>query len=152
MNKKIGLVIVGIIVLIGVFYGGMLYGKSQTPTQGAQAFSQNGGFSGARGNRNGGANGGFTSGQIISKDATSITIQLMTPGGAVSGTPSGSKIVFLDNNTKITKQANGALSDLAVGTEVSVTGTANTNGSISAQSVQIRPNTPRPTSAPGTTQ
>jgi hypothetical protein len=51
----------------------------------------------------------------------------------------GSKIVFLDTNTKITKQAEGSASDLAVGTQVSVSGAPNADGSVNAQMVQIRP-------------
>jgi hypothetical protein len=34
----------------------------------------------------------------------------------------------------------GAISDLTIGTQVSVTGTANGDGSITAKSVQIKPN------------
>jgi hypothetical protein len=138
-NKKIGFVVVGIIVLVGVFYGGMVYGKSQVPARGNQALASNfaGRMGGTRGTSGG---GGFTTGQIIAKDATSITVQLMT--GGPTGTASGSKIVFVDSNTKVTKQASGTLSDLAVGTNISITGTANTDGSVSATAVQIRPNVP----------
>jgi len=137
-NKKIGLVIVGILVLIGVFYGGMAYGKSQTPANasGATAYGGN-----PRGGRAMGGFGGAIIGQIISKDATSITVQLTT-GGANSTSQNGSKIIFLNNNTPITKQASGTMADLVIGTPVLVTGTANTDGSISAQTVQIRSNTP----------
>jgi hypothetical protein len=138
-NKKVVWGVVGVIVLVAVFYGGVSYGKSQaaaTPVA----------YTGARTRGAGGAGGfgGFTSGSIIAKDATSITVQLMTSSGApgTPATPSGSKIVFFDNNTKISKQANGTLADLTIGTEVSVTGTANTDGSENAQSIQIRPNMP----------
>lgn len=132
-NKKIVGVVVGVIVLVAVFYGGMSYGKSQvsagTKTLG-QNFGQNGANGMMRGTRNGMGFGGFTTGQIISKDANSITVGVQ--GG-------GSKIIFLDTNTKVSKQAAGTSADLAVGTEVSVTGTANSDGSVNAQSVQIRP-------------
>ena len=37
----------------------------------------------------------------------------------------------------------GTMADLAIGAQIVVTGTANTDGSISAQSVQIRPNMPQ---------
>ena len=130
MNKKIIWSIVGIVVLVGVFYGGVVYGKSQTPAKSAQALST-GNFAGRT--RGAGGFGGATIGQIISEDSTSMTV-------AISG--GGSKIVFLDNTTPITKQASGKMSDLAIGTSVSVVGTANTDGSISAQSIQIRPNIP----------
>ena len=115
--------------MVGVFYGGMLYGKGQNQTPANRA-----GGAAYAGTRTGGAGGGFgsaTIGQILSKDNTSITVSIRA---------GGSKIIFLDNTTPITKQANGAMSDLAVGTNVSVVGTTNTDGSISAQSIQIRPN------------
>ncbi len=132
-NKKIGLVVVGIIVLAGVFYAGMTYGGNNvraaitSRSQGAGNFA--GRIGGAR------STGGFTVGQIISKDATSITISMQA---------GGSKIIFLDKSTPITKQATGTLADLAIGTSVSVTGTPNTDGSISATAVQIRPNIAQP--------
>jgi hypothetical protein len=133
MNKKFVWIVVGIIVLAGVFYGGMVYGKGQTATSANTASI---GFAGAR-TRSAGGTGGFggaTIGQIISKDATSITVSLAA---------GGSKIIFLDNTTPITKQTNGTLSDLIIGTNVMVTGTANTDGSVSATAVQIRPNVPQ---------
>lgn len=133
-NKKIILIVVGIVVLVGVFYGGMVYNKSQIPTknsrnEGAQAFNSGAGMMG--GFRNGGA--GFTIGQIISKDATSITVSLQN---------GGSKIIFLGTSTTVSKMTTGSVSDLTTGTQVSVTGTPNTDGSINAQSIQIRPNIP----------
>ena len=133
-NKKIGLVVLGVIVLLGVFSGGVLYGKNQTPArgQGNQIFGQNG-MGGTRSTRNGAGLGGFTTGKIISGDANSITIS--TQGG-------GSKIIFVDNNTKVSKQAIGTWGELTVGTEVSITGTANADGSENATTIQIRPNTP----------
>jgi len=151
MSKKIIWGVVGIIVLVGVFFGGAAYGKNQTTaaTAGSNGFAA---YAGMRGGRSGGF-GGATVGQIISEDATSITVQLMTPStGATSTTPVGSKIVFLDGNTKITKEVSGSMSDLAVGTNVSVTGTANTDGSVSAQAIQIRPNMPAATTTPSVVQ
>ena len=139
-NKKIVFVIVGIIVLVGVFYGGMIYGKGQSSTIGA-AQNRAGQFGGARGVRTTGANGGFISGQVLSKDANSITVQLdngPTVAGATA-TPAGSKIIFLDTSTAITKTATGSLTDLATGTQVSVTGTTNPDGSVTAKNIQIRP-------------
>jgi len=110
-----------------VFFGGVSYGKGQTAsttaTTGAAAYA------GAR-TRGAGGFGGATVGQILSENAQSITISL--PSG-------GSEIIFLDNTTPITKQVSGTMSDLTVGTTVSVVGTTNTDGSVSAQSVQIRP-------------
>jgi hypothetical protein len=143
MSKKIVWSVVGIIVLVGVFFGGAAYGKGQattTTTANATGFAA---YAGMRGTRGGSFGGGATIGQIISKDATSITVQLITPvGGTTSTTPVGSKIILVDSSTPITKEVNGSMSDLAVGTNVSVTGTTNTDGSVSAKSIQIRPTTP----------
>jgi hypothetical protein len=133
-NKKIGLIVAGIVVLIGVFYGGMFYGKSQGNSRGPEGFSANmqnrdvqlGGIAGGK-NQMGG--GGFTSGEVVSKDDKSITMKLAD---------GGSKIIFLDNNTKVSKTVNGKTADLTIGEQVSITGTANSDGSITAQSVQIR--------------
>ncbi|HTE48740.1 MAG TPA: DUF5666 domain-containing protein [Candidatus Paceibacterota bacterium] len=129
-NKKISLVVIGIIVLASAFYGGMTYGGNNVR---ASMISRSAAFGGARGNRSGQGMGGFTTGEIISKDDKSITVSLM--GG-------GSKIIFLDTSTKVSKQAVGTIDDLAVGTQVSVTGTPNQDGSLNAQSVQIRTNMP----------
>jgi hypothetical protein len=130
-NKKIGLVAGGIIILFVTFYAGVTYGKSKIPARGAagiQAFQNNGGI---RSGRNG---GGFIAGEVISKDDKSITIQLV--GG-------GSKIIFLDANTKISKMVVSSSTDIAIGTQVSITGTVNADGSENAQAVQIRTNAPQ---------
>jgi hypothetical protein len=137
MNKKrIIFIIVGIIVLVGVFYGGMSYGQSKTKSSNTTTSTGGGQFS--RGGRGGGA-GGFTVGQIISKNNNSITVQLMNVDPTSTTSPVGSKIVFVDGSATITKTTIGSLNDLAIGTQVSVTGTPNSDGSITASSVQIRP-------------
>jgi len=138
-NKKIGLGIVGIIVLIGVFYGGMVYGKSQTPTRGAQVFDPNNLPNGmpngeTRNIKNGAGLGGLTSGEIISNDDKGVTIKLQD---------GGSKIIFLSTTTTVAKTATGSVADLTVGTQVFVTGATNTDGSVTAKSIQIRPNVPQ---------
>jgi len=135
MNKKnIVSGVVVVVVAIVAFYTGTVYGKSGIPARDAremQTFGQNFNGNGA-GLRNMGGMGGFTAGQIIAKDDKSITVSLMN---------GGSKIIFLDTSTKVSKQAEGTVADLKVGTQVSVTGTPNSDGSINATTVQIRPNT-----------
>ncbi len=148
MSKTLPIIIGIIIVGGGAFYGGMKYGQSKTTSsfsQGPDAFAN---FSPeerqARFSQIGGANangsmrvmrngGGFTSGEVLAKDDKSITLKL--PDG-------GSKIIFFSDTTKVAKTAEGAVSDLAVGTQVSVTGAANSDGSMSAQTIQIRPQMP----------
>ena len=131
-NKIIGLGIIGVLVLVGVFFLGASFGVKQLRAlQGSQ--NVNGGM--VRGTRNVGGFGGFVNGKIIAKDSNSITVQTVSPVG-------GSKIIFLDSNTKVAKTVDGKITDLTIGEQVSVTGAANPDGSVNAQSVQIRASAP----------
>ncbi len=135
MNKTIiSIIAVAVVVGGGAFYGGMKYGQSVDAAQRA-AQRGAGGFgagNGARGARAGGGGGGFTAGDIISKDDKSITLKL---------NDGSSKIIFYSATTKIMKSADGSVDDLAAGKQISVNGTLNSDGSISAQSIQLRPAT-----------
>ena len=135
--KKNVLIIIAVIALLivggGSFYSGMLYGKGQAA---ALATSARASFAGRTG-RPGNAVAGFTTGTIISKDSTSITLQLPSSTG-------GSKIIFYSNSTQINKTTTGNPTDLTNGTTVSVTGTTNSDGSITANSIQIRPTNTNP--------
>ena len=109
------------------FFGGMKYQERKAP----QMFRQ---FSGPNGARDAGQrrlNQGFrpVNGEILSKDEQSITIKLQD---------GGSKIVFISDSTSVMKSTQGSLGDIAVGGQVMATGSPNPDGSISAQSIQIR--------------
>lgn len=140
MNKLIVPVVVAAVVFGGVgFFGGMQYQKFQAPAGGARNFA--GGNFGGVGGTGGAArrvqNGGFVSGQIISEDSQSVTIKI------ASGASAGStKIVLYSPATQIAKQTSGTADDLAVGSTVTVTGSTNSDGSISAQSISLRPTNP----------
>lgn len=145
MNKKNIILIAGFVVLAIVsFYAGTAYSvskKSNLPA-GSNQFGQsgqNGQFGQNKGMR---TNGGNVFGQIIAKDATSITIQLNAPTGPntndTTTTATGSKIVLYTTSTTVSKTTTGTIADLVVGTNISVQGTANPDGSVSAQSVSIR--------------
>lgn len=131
MNKN--MLITGIVVVLvgaGAFFGGMKYQQ----TQGASAFqagAQAGRFGGRFGMGAGGQRfGAPTLGKVVSKDANSITVQMKD---------GSSKIVNLDSTTKIVKTSTASASDLTNGTEVAVFGSTNSDGSITAQNVQINP-------------
>jgi len=127
MNKNIFIIIVAVVIILvsgGIFYGGMIYGQSK---KGGANFPGVPGVS-IKGNKQAGA--GINAGEIISKDDKSITIKL---------TNGGSKIIFFSTTAEVGKFVTGAISDLAIGNTVMVQGQANQDGSVTAQSIQIRP-------------
>lgn len=142
MNKLISVAaIVAVVVGGGAFYGGMKYAEGKSPrgrfqqglgANAGDAFGQDhgGGPRGQGGQRSG---GGFASGEIISKDDKSITVKMRD---------GGSKIIFYSDTTEVGKFVNAMVADLEVGKNVTVNGTANQDGSLTAQSIQIRPVTP----------
>ena len=131
MSTKIVAGVVGVVLMGASFYGGMVYGKSTTPNMGQFATNSFGsGGDMMRGARSMGMNGGFTAGEIIASDASSITIKMQN---------GSTKIVLVGGSTAISKSATGTKNDLTSGTFVTVSGAANSDGSVTAQSVQIRP-------------
>ena len=136
MNKKIVSSVVVCLVIAGVsFWGGMTYGNSksssnQLSNRTQNGFGQNGSTRVGGGMRGGINGGGFVSGEILNKDNISITVKENN---------GGSKIVLISPSVKIEKTVDGTSSDLIVGKTVTIIGTTNTDGSISASSVQLRP-------------
>jgi len=162
MKKVIPVIIALLIVGAGAFYGGIKYGAStslqanvlQGGTQGlsgANGFPGVNGIPGAGGQgisvqnaagrtggntafaRRGAQGGNMVNGEILSSDDKSITVKIPT---------GGSKIVFFAGSTKIMKSVDVAATDLTTGENVMVTGTQNTDGSVTATMIQIRPEMP----------
>lgn len=124
-------VIVAVVVGATAFFGGMKYAQGQaskTAAQARQRFAQFAGGGGGFGRA--GANGGATSGQVIAKDDTSITVKQQD---------GSTKIIFYSGSTQFRKFADGTNADVQVGSDITAAGTANSDGSITAQSVQLRP-------------
>ena len=137
MKSKILMIVVAVAIAGASFYGGMLYEKSTNKCFTVGNFSNispdqrqqlaNSGLIRRNGN---GAGVGAIVGQIISSDKNSITVK-MSDGG--------SKIVFFSDSTRISKSESGTVKDLTNNAEVVVNGQTNPDGSIIAQSIQIRP-------------
>lgn len=137
MNKTKVIIsaVVGIIIVGGgSFYTGMKYGANKNSVSlsgdGQGRFGQYNGGQNGRGGRGGGAGSGFVSGEILSKDDKSVTIKLRD---------GGSKLIFFSSSTQVMKADSGSPADLSVRQEVTATGSANSDGSVNAQSIQIRP-------------
>ena len=149
MKKILPIALAIIVVGLGAFFGGMKYGESAS----AQANAMGGNFvnvknlrnmspeerqqaaqspwtSSVLGERAGAKGGNFPNGEIISSDDKSVTVKLLT---------GGSKIVFLSDSTKITKTVDASSADLSAGTNIAVNGSQNSDGSITAAAIQIRP-------------
>jgi hypothetical protein len=138
MKKFLPMIVVAVVVGVAAFFGGSAYGKSHAASGAMAQFGGRGNFGGQAGaGRRAGMGGGLTAGQIISEDAMSLTVQI--PQG-------GSKIVFFSPTTNIVKSVAGTAADLKVGVQVVVTGAVNSDGSIAAQSIQLRTGMPRATS------
>ena len=156
-NPMIITAIVGVVLAAAGFGGGMMFQKSKDSLKGlsgtalqSKITSLGLGTSGAQGTGNtngartffgtgapgagfagrGRAGGGFVSGDIVSADATSITVKDAT---------GSTKVVYYTSATTIDKTVTGAASDLVIGQNVTTNGTANSDGSVAATTIQLRP-------------
>ncbi len=128
MNKLIPIIAAVIIVGGGSFYAGMKYDQNQSSAARGRNF---GSLSQGRGQQGMGmrGGGGFVIGDVVTKDDKSITVKLRD---------GGSSIVFFTASTTVVKSTEGGAQGVVIGKQVSVMGTKNQDGSVNAQSIQIR--------------
>ena len=125
-------IIVTVIVAGVSYYGGNVHGKSVALVSGAgQGQFRGGGAMGAAGSRT--RAGGAISGDVLSMDNTSLTVKMRD---------GSTKIIFYSGTTTVMKTAAGTIGDVAVGSTIMAQGTPNSDGSVTAQSIQIRPAMP----------
>ncbi|MDO8497568.1 MAG: DUF5666 domain-containing protein [bacterium] len=134
MNQKnlIITIIVAVVVGAGSFFGGMKYQQTKVAgfRQGGQGFAKGGGNTQGRTGQ-----GRPVAGEITDSDATSITVKMMD---------GSTRIVILSEKTQINKASAGSKSDLTKGEQVAVFGTQNSDGSVTAQNIQLKRNRPTP--------
>lgn len=124
MRKHIMLTVV-VAVLVGgaAFYGGMRY-QSSLRGSGTGRFGA-GGVAGGRAGQN-----RPVLGEVLTVDADSLTVK-MADGST--------KIVNIAPSTTYSKTETGKKEEVVIGTKVNVFGQTNSDGSVTAQNVQINP-------------
>lgn len=144
--KPVYWAIIVVVVGAGAFFGGLKVGqmggnraqafqnlRNLSPEERQQRLQQFGmnGQLGTNGQGGAGARMGVgTTGDVISKDDKSFTVKLRD---------GGTRIVFFSPTTQTMKSVDTTATDVQVGTTVIVNGTSNPDGSVTAQTVQIRP-------------
>ena len=132
LEKKMVTLLIIVAVIVGGlgFFGGDAYASHKA----ANAMAAGPSLSFRNGGRGSSQRmGGFLGGQVIAKDPTSLTIT--TKDGS-------SKIVFVTAATPVMKEVQAQSSDVSIGQNITVIGTTNTDGSVTATSIQVRPADP----------
>ncbi|MCK9578070.1 DUF5666 domain-containing protein [bacterium] len=134
--------IVFLIILVIVtpcsFYGGMKYQEVITNSKMSQmrgqiGQTQNWQKQGTQAQGNTDTNrrgGGLIGGEVLSINDKNIVLKDRS---------GGSKIVFFSDSTQYLKSISGTLADISVGANITVTGSQNSDGSVTAKSIQIAP-------------
>lgn len=149
MKKLIPVIVCALAIGSGAFYAGTKYSQGKglgnmraeagvfanlSPEERQARIQQYGGGAGGRVGGGTRAGGGVVAGEILSLDDKSITVKLRD---------GGSKIIFISGSTQVMKMVEGSAKDLIVGTQVTAMGSANSDGSVSGQSIQIRQEQPQ---------
>ena len=146
--KNIKPIVPVILILVGLgvgFFGGYEYRNYRlTQTRGSFAGgAANGNFQRFVGGRTGAGQNGMvragTFGSILSIDTNSITVKLAD---------GSTKIVLLSGSTTYSNTVSASQSDLKTGDNVVVSGTPNSDGSVTATNVQLNPEFGRPMASP----
>lgn len=127
-------IVIAVVLLAASFFAGRWSVSSKA---GQNGFSRNGGpgqsammAGNFRGKNGQVGRGGMVSGEIINKDEKSLTLKLAN---------NGSKIIYFSASTTVSQMATATPSDLNVGQSVMASGSTNTDGSVSATMIQVRP-------------
>lgn len=121
----IGSLVAGIIVGYTLGYSTFTHQPSPTTAQNTRG---SGAYAGGMMRGSGNGAGGFLTGTVAAQDSGSITLN--TRDGS-------SRVVLITPNTSVSKSVNGALTDVSVGSTIIVSGSTNSDGSISANLIQL---------------
>ncbi|MEY2406048.1 MAG: hypothetical protein QOF97_937 [Acidimicrobiaceae bacterium] len=131
VNIPIAIAVVAVVAMLGVWGGAQLKGGSASATVAAGGQGANGaarGYGGGAGQGGNGQRGGGAAGTVQSVNGNTITI---------TDQQGATKTITLDPSTTISKSTTGSVSDITTGETIVVRGTANSDGSTTAQTVTI---------------
>jgi len=143
LSKRPVQVVVGVIVALALFGGGYAFGAGRAPaatTAAGSATPSGRAFQGGAGGAGGAAARGLSNGQIIAVNTDSITIQVRTGGQNGASPTVTTQLVLVGAGTRVVKttETDVKLSDLKVGDQVTVSGTADAaSGTLSAQAIVL---------------
>lgn len=125
-NTNILVIILAVAIGSGAFLGGMKYEHQRSSASRGQFGNRVPGMGTSR------SQGGFrpVNGEVIAVDDKSITVKLQD---------GSSKIIILTDTTAVNKSAAGSREDLKTGEKIGVFGIENSDGSVTAQSIQLDP-------------
>lgn len=128
MKNKSLIIVLLIIILVGIgsFFSGMKYQQSKWTQQNRSVNFQ----SGRAGQLTQRQNFRPINGEIISIDDKSLTVKLAD---------NSSRIIFITESTIINKSEKASKEDLKIGEKIMVFGNQNTDGSLTAQNIQLNP-------------
>ncbi len=132
MQKTLPIIVAAVIICVGAFFGGMQYGQSKNslPKDFGQNLQNDQQLPQGNLGTNGKGNGmNFLNGEVIAKDEQSLTVK--TSDGS-------SKIVFFSDSIQVSKMTEGTMNDIEIGKQITISGKENSDGSYTAQTIQLR--------------
>lgn len=130
-NKWLLIVLVGLGMGVIGFFAGQKFASARRASlmnNFRGQLGQGGNFANSLRGENGQSGVRPVNGEIIDRNDKSITVKLKD---------NSSKIVFLSDKTEISQASEAAKTDLTVGSRVLVIGQSNTDGSVTADNIQL---------------
>jgi hypothetical protein len=128
MIKKYKVHIIWALIVVVALVGGVMYGKSTAGAGKSLAGSFSSSTRGTYAGRGGAASGGLVTGTVASITGSSMTVQLAN---------GNSEVVLYSSSTPVTEPTTVSVSKLTVGAMVMVGGSSNSDGSLTATTIQI---------------
>ena len=128
MMKPVYVIIIAIIALSAGFFGGMKYNQSKVTANRMNIFRQFDQEINGQNNIRRQVNNRPVAGEIINIDGNSFTVKM---------SDEQSKIVLLKDTTQINQATKVSITDLKQGSQVVVFGSENSDGSVTAQNIQL---------------